>query len=122
MDITKKELKLLHRSATESIESESEKYELEVEDRIYDKLAKILSATSREEAQSFAKRAWESNYLHCLVDGKRPRTAEWFDKQVVKARSLAKSLYVKDEEAAAKQESRAQRYEIEAKKLREPKK
>lgn len=120
MDVTKKQLKAIFRECTEAIEAEAEQYGLEVEDRIYNKVALILNSTTHAQAAEFANRAKQSHNIHCLTAGKRPRTPEWYDKQAVKAKSLEKSMSSKgDEEEAASHRARAERYVAEAKKLRE---
>lgn len=118
MDITKKELKQLFRQTSEFIEWQAEQYGLEVEDRIYEKLDAILTATSREIAMDLMIRVRNSHEIHCLVRGKRPKTRRWYEVQAGKARSLAKSMMLKgDDEEASKHSQRAIRYEAEALKM-----
>lgn len=120
MEITKKRLKEVFRTYRDALEKEAEHYGLEVEERIYNKLALILQATTMDEALLFASKAMNSHQVHCLVHGERPKTPEWYDKQAVKARSLQKSMASKGEtEEAARHGSRAERYDAEAKKIRE---
>jgi hypothetical protein len=118
MDITKKELRRLKKEATLHIENEAEAHGLDVEDRIYEKLERILTAKTAEEAKYFVDRVKSSHNVHCLVEGKRTRTVEWYQRNSNKARSLAKSMMAKGEEDEAERHlARAKRYDSEAVKL-----
>lgn len=118
MDIGKKELKKLKKETTIHIENEAEQYGLDVDDRFYEKLDRILTAKTAEEARYFVERAKSSHNVHCLVAGKRPRTVGWFQQNASKARSLAKSMMLKGEEDEAERHLvRAKRYDAEAVKL-----
>jgi hypothetical protein len=115
----KKELKQLLRKTTEYIEQEAEKHGLDVEDRIYAKLDKILTAKTRDEAVFLANKAVDSHDIHCLARGKRPKTAKWYEDNTKKALSLAKSKKLSgDLEEAERHIERAERYKKEAEKLR----